>query len=127
VKTFILLLGLPTILAFSCRADEGVPKNYKERIEWTLAKKHPQYRAFYCEYYGPAPATLKEEKQPVFAVCCDWGGKLRSGAIPLMISRQIFVFDGAKLSETSEQAIEWLQENPIPERKRINQSPDRKR
>ena len=102
-----------------CPAADTGPSDYKKRIEWTLAKKNPEYREFFCEYYGPAQA-IGDDKKVVYAVCCDWGGRLKNGTLPLMITRQIFVFDGSRLSEAQEGEIRWVRENPIPEKKRSN-------
>lgn len=121
MKTYILLFCLLTTSVFCSVANTG-PSDYKKRIEWTLAKKNPQYREFYCEYFGPAKATIGEDKKVVYVVCCDWGGKLKSGALPLMITRQIFVFDDQVLSEATENKVRWLDENPIPVKKRSNKA-----
>jgi len=120
MKTLIPLLCL-LATAVPCRAEGAAPVDYRKRIEWTLGKKNLQYREFYCEYYGPARATVGNEKKDVYAVCCDWGGTLKSGELPLMITRQIFVFDDQRLAEAKESEIKWLDENPIPVKKRSNQ------
>ncbi len=115
-----MLLAL-FLAAFLCPAEGAAPPDYKKRIESILADKHPGYREFFCEYYGPARAIVGRGKNMVDVVCCDWGGRLKSGAIPLMISRQFFVFGDEKLSEAKEGDIRWLDANPVPEKKRSKQ------
>ena len=125
METLIPLLWL-CFATFPCRAESGPSVDYKKRVEWILGKRHPEYQEFYCEYYGPARATVAEGKKEVYVVCCDWGGKLKSRGVPFMVTRQLFVFDDQKVSEAKESEIRWLDANPIPEKKRSNHLPELK-
>jgi len=117
----MLLFGLLLTATF-CQAQGGAPADFKRRVEWTLGKRHPEYRKFYCNYFGPARATIGVNQKEVYAVCCIWGGELKSGGVPLMITTQCFAFDGQKLSDADEGEIRWIDPNPIPEKMRLNHS-----
>jgi hypothetical protein len=123
------LLALFAALAATLigRADCELPVDYKKKIEAALASQYPQYAEFFCEFYAPKRVLVGPEKQERCAVPCGWGAKLKSGDIPLMIVRSVFIFDGERVEELKGHGpFVWPDGEPVWEKeKKPNQASER--
>jgi hypothetical protein len=102
-------------------ADCTPPPDYKRKIEALLSATYPQYGEFYCNYYEPKRVLVGEAKKEMCAVRCDWGAKLKSGALLAQINQSIFTFDGDRITKPGrDEKIEWIDGEPMLERKKPN-------
>lgn len=116
MKFAAFLLSLIAVAASYASCE--LPADYRAKIRAALVSQRLPQGEFFCDFYEPKRVLVGEAKQERCAVRCDWGVRRKTGAMPVLIVRAVFVFDGETLVELKGDApVEWPDGPPTSQAK----------